>query len=200
MDLALLWRHPNYLGATISQFIAGIAEMGVGLLFPLLLILNLGMSPALAGLALIPTTVPMVVVAPLAGRWYDRAGGRPPLITGFAALLAAAVILAVSVHAHTYLPLLPGFLLYGIGLGLILTAERRGAPARLQPDRARGDRRPGRAAAHPALRGPCPADHAGAMLHVPGRRGAIGRRSAAVRRGAVHPLADRVRRGRARAG
>jgi EmrB/QacA subfamily drug resistance transporter len=123
MDLALLWRHPNYLGATISQFIAGIAEMGLGLLFPLLLILNLQMSPALAGLALIPTTVPMVAVAPLAGRWYDRAGGRPPLVTGFATLLAAVVILAVSVHAHTYLPLLPGFLIYGIGLALILTVN-----------------------------------------------------------------------------
>ena len=47
MSLPLLWRHPNYLGATVSQFIAGMAEMGLALLFPLLLILNLEMSPAL---------------------------------------------------------------------------------------------------------------------------------------------------------
>ena len=57
--------------------------MGLALLFPLLLILNLGMTPVLAGIALIPTTVPMVLVAPMAGRWYDRSGGRPPLMTGF---------------------------------------------------------------------------------------------------------------------
>lgn len=54
MNLALLRRRRNYLGATLSQFIAGTAEMGLALLFPLLLILNLEMSPALAGLALIP--------------------------------------------------------------------------------------------------------------------------------------------------
>ena len=73
VDVSLLQRHHNYLGATLSQFIAGTAEMGLALLFPLLLILNLKISPALAGLALIPTTLPMVFVAPLAGRWYDRA-------------------------------------------------------------------------------------------------------------------------------
>jgi len=107
----------------VSQFIAGIAEMGLALLFPLLLVLNLEMSPTLAGLALIPTTLPMVFVAPLAGRWVDRAGGRAPLVTGFAVLLVATVILAWSVHANSYLPLLPGLLLYGIGLALILTAN-----------------------------------------------------------------------------
>jgi hypothetical protein len=83
MSFALLRERRNYLGATISQALAGMAEMGLGLIFPLLLILNLQMNPALAGLALIPTTLPMVIVAPLAGRWYDRAGGRPPLVVGF---------------------------------------------------------------------------------------------------------------------
>jgi len=123
MNLPLLRRHPNYLGATLSQFIGGTAEMGLALLFPLLLILNLQMSPALAGLALIPTTLPMVFLAPLAGRWYDRAGGRPPLVAGFATLLASGVVLAWSVHANAYLPLLPGLLLYGMGLALILTVN-----------------------------------------------------------------------------
>ncbi len=74
MELSLLRRTPNYLGATLSQGLAGMAEMGLALLFPLLLILNLGMTPALAGLALIPTTVPMVLFSSAAGRWYDRAG------------------------------------------------------------------------------------------------------------------------------
>jgi EmrB/QacA subfamily drug resistance transporter len=123
MNLPLLRRHPNYLGATVSQFVVGTAEMGLALLFPLLLILNLRMSPALAGLALIPATLPMVFVAPLAGRWYDRSGGRAPLVTGFATLLSATALLAWSVHSNDYLPLLPGFLLYGIGLALILTVN-----------------------------------------------------------------------------
>jgi MFS family permease len=97
--------------------------MGLALLFPLLLILNLQMSPVLAGLALTPTTLPFVFVPPLAGRWYDRVGGRPPLIVGFAALLTATVLLAWGVHSNAYLPVFPGLLLYGIALALILTVN-----------------------------------------------------------------------------
>jgi MFS family permease len=123
MNLKLLWRHANYLGSTASQFIVGITGMGLALLFPLLLILNLQMSPVLAGLALTPTTLPFVFVPPLAGRWYDRVGGRPPLIAGFATLLAATVLLAWGVHSNAYPPVFPGLLLYGIALALILTVN-----------------------------------------------------------------------------
>ena len=130
VDFALL-RHRNYLGASLSQLLAGMAEIGLGVIFPLLLILNLEMSPALAGLALIPTTLPMIVVAPLAGRWYDRAGGRPPLVTGFLLLAVSGVAMALAVDAASfgrpgagsYLTLLPGLLLYGIGLSLVLSVN-----------------------------------------------------------------------------
>jgi MFS family permease len=97
MNLGLLRRTPNYLGSTLSQALAGMAEMGLGLLFPLLLILNLGMNPALAGLALIPTALPMVLLSRVAGSWYDRAGGRAPLATGFGILAAAGLALWVGV-------------------------------------------------------------------------------------------------------
>jgi MFS family permease len=108
--------------------LAGLVEMGLGLIFPLLLILDLGMSPLLAGIALIPTTVPMIVLSPWVGRWYDRAGGRPPLVLGFAVLASSAVALAVGVHtldpaARDYLALLPGLVLFGSGLALILAVN-----------------------------------------------------------------------------
>jgi len=133
VSFSLLRSTPNYLGATLSQGLAGMAEMGLGVIFPLLLVINLEMSPALAGLALIPATVPMIVLAPLTGRWYDRAGGRPPLVAGFAVLAAAGVALAIGVQGierpgggvqhGAYLALLPGLLLYGIGLAFVLTAN-----------------------------------------------------------------------------
>jgi EmrB/QacA subfamily drug resistance transporter len=119
----LLRRHPSYTSAVFSQLIAGMAEMGLALLFPLILILNLRMSPVLAGLALIPTTVPMVFVAPLAGRWYDRVGGRPPLVLGFALLAASGVAMAIGIDRNSYLPLLPGLLIFGVALALILTVN-----------------------------------------------------------------------------
>lgn len=122
VDFGLL-RERNYLGASLSQLLAGMAEIGLGVIFPLLLILNLTMSPALAGLALIPTTVPMVIMAPIAGRWYDRAGGRPPLVTGYVFLALSGIAMAVGIGSDEYLTLLPGLLLYGIGLSLVLTTN-----------------------------------------------------------------------------
>jgi EmrB/QacA subfamily drug resistance transporter len=118
-----LLRHRNYAGASLSQLLSGMAEIGLGVIFPLLLILNLGMSPALAGLALIPTTLPMIAVAPLAGRWYDRAGGRPPLVSGFSLLAVSGVLMAVGADHHSYAAILPGLLVYGVGLSLVLTVN-----------------------------------------------------------------------------
>ena len=123
MSFRLLRENPNYLGANLSQGLAGMAEMGLGLIFPLVLILNLPMDPALAGLALIPSTVPMVIVAPLAGRWYDRSGGRPPMVTGFGFLALSGVLLALGVGQNSYPWLLPGLLVYGIGLAIVLTVN-----------------------------------------------------------------------------
>jgi EmrB/QacA subfamily drug resistance transporter len=123
MNLGLLRRTPNYLGSTLSQALAGMVEMGLGLLFPLLLILNLGMNPALAGLALIPTTLPMVVLSRVAGSWYDKAGGRAPLAAGFGILAVAGLALWAGVAQHNYAGLLPGLLLYGTGLALVLTVN-----------------------------------------------------------------------------
>ena len=118
-----LLRHRNYLGASVSQLLGGMAEIGLGVIFPLLLILNLTMDPALAGLALIPTTLPMIAVAPLAGRWYDRVGGRPPLVCGYCILALSGVLLAVGVGSDRYIDLLPGLVAYGLGLAFVLTVN-----------------------------------------------------------------------------
>ena len=55
------------------------------------------MREGLAGLALIPTTLPMVLLAPLTGRWYDRSGGRAPMTWGFLVLALSGVLLAATV-------------------------------------------------------------------------------------------------------
>ncbi len=123
MSFSLLRRHRNYLGATVSQGIGGMAEMGLGLIFPLLLILNLQMDPGIAGLALIPTTLPMVLLAPLTGRWYDRSGGRAPMTCGFLILALSGVLLALTVSKDNYLWLLPGLLAYGSGLAIVLSVN-----------------------------------------------------------------------------
>ncbi|MFC5139160.1 MFS transporter [Actinomycetospora rhizophila] len=123
LDLGLLARSRDYRGATIAQALAGMAEMGLGLILPLALVLNLRMDPAVAGLALLATTVPMVAIAPLVGRWYDRAGGRPPLVVGFSLLAVSGVLLALGIPGNDFWSLLPGLVVYGIGLAVVLTVN-----------------------------------------------------------------------------
>jgi MFS family permease len=73
--------------------------------------------------ALIPATVPIILAGPLAGKAFDRFGGRWPLVAGFLVLAASGVVLAVSVSQESAVALIPGLLLQGLGLGIVLTVN-----------------------------------------------------------------------------
>lgn len=118
-----LFRHLNFLAANISQVLAGMVELGMGYLLPFYLLIVIGISPELAGLALIPATIPIILAGPLAGRAFDRVGGRIPLVVGFLILAASGVALGLGADAQSYPALVPGLLLQGIGLGIVLTAN-----------------------------------------------------------------------------
>jgi EmrB/QacA subfamily drug resistance transporter len=118
-----LFRHMNFLAANLSQVLAGMVELGLGFLLPFYLLLVVGISPAAAGLALIPGTIPIILVGPLAGRVFDRVGGRIPLVTGFCVLALSGVALAIGAADATVWALIPGLVLQGIGLGVVLTVN-----------------------------------------------------------------------------
>jgi EmrB/QacA subfamily drug resistance transporter len=118
-----LFRHLNFLAANISQLLAGAIELGLGFLLPYYLLLVVGVEPAVAGIALIPGTVPIVLAGPLAGRAFDRIGGRRPLVFGFLVLAASGVALALGAGAESVGALIPGLLLQGLGLGVVLTVN-----------------------------------------------------------------------------
>jgi EmrB/QacA subfamily drug resistance transporter len=118
-----LFRNLNLVAANISQGIAGMIELGLGFLLPYFLLLVVGVSPAVAGIALIPATVPIVLAGPLAGRLFDAHGGRWPLVAGYLVLAASGLALALAVGAASAIALVPGLLLQGIGLGVVLTVN-----------------------------------------------------------------------------
>jgi EmrB/QacA subfamily drug resistance transporter len=118
-----LFRHLNFLAANISQVLAGAIELGLGFLLPFFLLLVIGVSPAVAGIALIPATVPIILAGPLAGRAFDRMGGRFPLVFGFLVLAASGVALALAAPERAVPWLIPGLVLQGIGLGMVLTVN-----------------------------------------------------------------------------
>src|SRR6201991_1788060 len=118
-----LFRHENFLASNLSQLLAGMIELGLGFLTPFFLLLVVGVSPAAAGVALIPAAIPVILAGPLAGRAFDRFGGRWPLVGGFLVLAASGVVLAVSVSSQSAVALIPGLLLQGLGLGIVLTVN-----------------------------------------------------------------------------
>lgn len=118
-----LFRHENFLASNLSQLLAGMVELGLGFLTPFFLLLVVGVSPAAAGVALIPATIPVILAGPLAGKAFDRFGGRWPLVAGFLVLAASGVVLAVSVSSESAVALIPGLLLQGLGLGIVLTVN-----------------------------------------------------------------------------
>lgn len=118
-----LFRHANFLAANVSQMIAGAIELGLGYLMPFYLLLVVGVSPAVAGIALIPATIPIILAGPLAGRAFDKIGGRVPLVVGFLVLAASGAALAVGVGGESAWAVMPGLVLQGFGLGIVLTVN-----------------------------------------------------------------------------
>jgi EmrB/QacA subfamily drug resistance transporter len=84
--------------------------------------LNLGYSASQAGAALIPQSVVFAVIAPLSGRLVARAGPRWLMVAGMLAVAAALAWLARAGPGASYAgAILPGVLLWGVGIGLAVT-------------------------------------------------------------------------------
>ena len=81
----------------------------------------LGYGPIQAGLSLLPLTLPLLVAAPLAGRFFDRFGPRVPLATGTFLLALSLAWNAQGLHHHSYIWLVPGYIGMGIALGLAIS-------------------------------------------------------------------------------
>jgi MFS family permease len=82
---------------------------------------DLHYSPLQTGIRFLPSTLVIIVMGPLAGRLTDRVGARP-LITLGLALVATALGIQSTISVHSgYGLLLPGFILMGFGMGLVMS-------------------------------------------------------------------------------
>jgi DHA2 family multidrug resistance protein len=77
-----IFRDRSFLGATLMSFIMGIALFGVLIMLPLFLQNLLGYDATDAGLALMPRSLAMVIMMPLAGALYNRLGVYVMVPTG----------------------------------------------------------------------------------------------------------------------
>ncbi len=111
----------NFLGAIVVAMIISFAMLGVFFFLALYMQDILGYSPLEAGVRFLPSTLMIVLVAPVAGRLADRFGPRW-LIGGGLALVAASLFSFSGIAVDsTYLDLLPGFMLLGIGIAMTMS-------------------------------------------------------------------------------
>ncbi|HMJ04087.1 MAG TPA: MFS transporter, partial [Conexibacter sp.] len=118
VDLGLFRNRP-YLGATSAAFCLVGAWWGVIFYFPQYLQEILGYSTLAAGALVLPITAPMIVISPLAPRLIEHVGVRLLMTLGMACGTVGMLLLTRIDGTSGYGALLPGFLLFGVALGLV---------------------------------------------------------------------------------
>jgi EmrB/QacA subfamily drug resistance transporter len=132
-----LWRVRSFAVANGAQFVFGAAFLAAPLCGALLLTGVWGYSTLEAGLAIAPGPLAAAVTAVLAGRIADRAGQRAVVVPGslvYAAGLAWQA-LELSTEPGLLTAWMPGQVLAGAGVGLVLPALTSAAARSLPPQR-----------------------------------------------------------------
>jgi EmrB/QacA subfamily drug resistance transporter len=111
----------TFLGANIVAFIVSFAMLGMFFFLTLYMQNVLRYSPLEAGIRFLPTTLMVIVIAPIAGRWTDRIGPRPLMTAGLALVTASLLWQSFLTPQTGFGFLLPGFVLMGIGIALVMS-------------------------------------------------------------------------------
>jgi EmrB/QacA subfamily drug resistance transporter len=123
----------TFFGANVIAFIVSFAMLAMFFLTALYIQNILGYSPLQAGVRFLPTTLMIVLIAPIAGRLSDKIGPRPPMVVGLALTTLALYLQTRITLSSGYTDLLPAFVLMGVGMALVMspmsTAAMNAVPA-----------------------------------------------------------------------
>lgn len=132
------FRSATFLGSNLVAFVVTFAMLAVFFFTALYMQNFLEYSPLEAGVRFLPSTLLIIVVAPIAGRLADKVGPRRLMVAG---LLLVASALYVQTHISVgsgYGVLLPAFLLLGAGMGLVMSPMSTAAMNSVDPSKAGG--------------------------------------------------------------
>ncbi|HUJ54989.1 MAG TPA: MFS transporter [Gaiellaceae bacterium] len=131
-----LFRVPTFTGAQITAFAISAGMFSQFLYLALYLQDVLGYSPMGAGIRFLPLSLLSFVAAPVAGRLSTRIPVRL-LLGGGLALVGAALLLMWGIDVHSaWTTLLAGFLVGGVGIGLVNAPLASTAVSVIEPRRA----------------------------------------------------------------
>jgi EmrB/QacA subfamily drug resistance transporter len=114
-----MFRRREFSGGSGTMMIWAFGVLGIYFFTSLYLQQTLGFSPVEAGLAFVPMALCVAVFAGIAPRIEARAGAHRTVAAGMLLMVVGLVLFArLGLHAH-YTSLLPGFMLFGAGAGLM---------------------------------------------------------------------------------
>jgi EmrB/QacA subfamily drug resistance transporter len=114
-----MFRSREFSGGSGTMMIWAFGVLGIYFFTSLYLQQTLGFSPVEAGLAFVPMALCVAVFAAIAPRIEARAGAHRTVAAGMLLMVVGLVLFArLGLDAH-YTSLLPGFMLFGAGAGLM---------------------------------------------------------------------------------
>jgi EmrB/QacA subfamily drug resistance transporter len=135
LDLTL-FKRPAMVGVSISAFAISSSIFALFLYLTLFIQDDLGYGPLAAGLRFLPITMLAFIVAPIAGKLTVRIQARFLLGTGLF-LIAVGCLLMATTHATSgWTVLLPGFIVSGIGIGIVNPVLASSAISVVPPERS----------------------------------------------------------------
>ncbi|HEY9422011.1 MAG TPA: MFS transporter, partial [Thermoanaerobaculia bacterium] len=113
-----IFRPRTLVGANLVALVSAAVIGGQGFFSTLYLQQVLGYSPLVTGLAFLPMTFTIMAVFTLGSRLVNRVGTKLMMVAGMAFLTVGMLLLArIPVDGSYLTDLLPGFLLFALGLG-----------------------------------------------------------------------------------
>lgn len=107
-------------GAFLIQAVTGSVMIGATLYLTFHLQIVLGMAPFASGLASLPLTIAIMIVAPIATKLLPLSGPRPMMIGGPLLVAAGLVYLSrITADGDYFVQVLPALILMGLGMGFV---------------------------------------------------------------------------------
>jgi EmrB/QacA subfamily drug resistance transporter len=135
LDLSL-FKNGTFAGANSVMLLVGLAMFGVFFYNSLFIQNVLGYSAVQTGATFLPMTILIILVAPVAGKYSDQVGSRW-LMGGGMVLLAGSLFIFSRLDATSdFWDILPGLLVGGLGMAIVMTPTTSAAMGSVPIDKA----------------------------------------------------------------
>ncbi|HEX3254981.1 MAG TPA: MFS transporter [Gaiellaceae bacterium] len=131
-----LFRNGTFAGANSVMLLVGLAMFGVFFYNSLFIQNVLGFSAVQTGASFLPMTVLIILVAPIAGKFSDRVGSRWLVGVGMVLLSASLFIFSRLDATSNFWDILPGLLIGGFGMAIVMTPITAAAMGSVPVDKA----------------------------------------------------------------